>query len=158
MIKQSQPLASERLRIRKQRAFKDFIRKYPSPFYAWGERQRSQSVRRYWAAMMDPYLLPEVKVLLAPAHEPTESQDLWDCWYRAAVTALVHPIKGRVRGDFTELDLAGAFGIAPGRYRGLIMKERAWLKRSRLETLPIAIARLVAGQPDAEDLFVRLFK
>ncbi len=158
MIKQPQPLTSERLRLRKQRAFRDFIRKYPSPFYAWVERQRSQSVRRYWAAMMDPFFLPEVKVLLAPAHEPTESQDLWDCWYRAAVTALVHPIRGRAQGDFTEQQLARAFGIAPGRYRGLIMKERAWLKRAHLKTPPIAIARLVAGQPDVEDLFVRLFK
>jgi hypothetical protein len=155
----AQPIkARDQIRIKARRLsqFKAFLIKYPSAFYAWVERQRSQSVRRFWAAMMDPYLLPELKVLLTAGHEPVSSQDLWDCWYRAAVTMLVHPKLGRVKGDFTEVELADAFGIARGRYRNLVTKERAWLKRPTIKPPKVQRRGLIAGQPDVEDLIVRL--
>jgi hypothetical protein len=140
------------------RKFKDFRAKYPSAFYAWVERQSSKSVRRYWAAVLDPYLLPELKVLLAPAHEPVTSQDLWDAWYRSSLTCLVHPKRGRLVGDFTDKELAQAFGIKPGRYQGLVEKEKAWRKRPHLDPKPMVRPGLIANQPDIEDLIVRLFK
>ena len=131
--------------------FKAFRAKYPSAFYAWVERQSSKSVRRYWAAMMDPYLLPELKVLLTAGHEPVSAQELRDAWYRAAVTCLVHPKLGRVKGDFTETELADAFGIAPGRYRNLVTKERAWAKRTIKP--PTVEVPLIAGHPNVKGLF-----
>lgn len=171
---------------RRKSQFGSFLEKYPSPFWAWLERQRSPSVQRYWRAMLDPLFLPEIKVLLDPGldYRPTCSQDLWDAWFRAAYTMLVKPIRGRVDGDFTTKELAAAFGINPGRVQGQTDKEKAWRKRSLPKPPePVRVGRIVkrsgieldlgdvylealkpvrrgpmAGQPWIEDLIARLIK
>lgn len=146
---------SERVKALRAQKFRVFKHRYPSPFYAWVERQRFQSVRRFWAATMDPYTLPELKVLLAVGHEPVTSQELWDCWFRAAVTMLVHPLRGREQGDFTARELALAFGISLTRYQALVEKEKKWRKP---DPKPVVRPGLMAGQPDIEDLYIHLIK
>jgi hypothetical protein len=148
-----------RVKARRRSQFKVFLHKYPGPVTAWIERLRSRSARRFWFTMFDPFLCPELKVLASAGQEvnqPKSSQELWDAWYRAAITMLVHPKRGRQAGDFTEVELADAFGIAPGRYRNLIIKERAWAKRPTIKPSMIKRRSVIAGQPEAEDLIERL--
>lgn len=143
------------------RKFKYFLAKYPSAFEAWVERQPHQSDRTFWCAMADPFLLPVIKVLISRGQAvwvPVSSQDLWDCWFRAAVTMLVRPIGDREQGDFTAKELAQAFGIPLSRYQGLVDKERAWRTRPTIKPPKVQRRGLIAGQPDVEDLFVRLIK
>jgi hypothetical protein len=111
--------------------------------------------------MADPFLLPVIKVLTSRGQEvraPVSSQAMWDAWYRAAVTMLVRPIGDRESGDFTAKELAKAFGIPLSRYQGLVDKERAWRSRPTIKPPKVQRRGLIAGQPDVEDLFVRLIK
>jgi len=150
----------QRAFIEKRKALlKAFLTKYPTPFVAWVERQRSQSVREFWRAMMDPMLPPEIKVLIGHGLEirpPMKSQRLWDCWFRAAVTMMIKSKRDRVEGDLTVLDLVEAFGIERTRYQALVDAETAWVKRSRLEAPKLMKEGLMASQPGVEDIFVRL--
>ncbi len=153
-------LSSEQAQIKALRKskFDAFAKKYPLALVAWIERQPDKT---FWRAMFDLMLPPDRRILIVTGKGrkislPVSAQDLWDCYYRAALTMLVQPKRGRPKGDFTEIELASAFKINPGRYRNLVTREKAWLRRVKIKTFVIDLPALTASQPDIEDLRVSL--
>lgn len=116
----------------RQKAFAQFLGRYPDQARAWIERVRSVKARGFWTKRKAGLLC------LAAYFEKTEVKvpslrDLNEAWFRVAYWELVALDQGLPKEyRLTIKDVAEAFEIAPDRAYRMAERERKWRKRRPL--------------------------
>jgi hypothetical protein len=124
---------------RKQVEVTKFFARYPHPFVAWIERQRSAPGRRFWYANlhslpMEVGLFVNCDLFGGREFRMPTWRALRHAWFRAALE-LVDPRDSNER-LICAVDLADVFGIPKSRYQAHADTERRWKAR---QSLPDAV-------------------